>query len=215
MAHFTVYSVTGCKHCRAAKHLLAELQKDNPDIHVRNVDVSNRRELRSELSQALGKNYMTVPQIFLNKQYLGGNSELQEKNEDGTLSSQIEAASNEQFSYDSFPYPLPEEDQETEESSEVAVKEEEWLVTLLAKWILSETIGNKNVDEVSSDGIVERQFREYQQTTQSLFNSQSESTAVLRMLFRRGILWSKKQQGFDDMSQRCKMAFFGGLFAWG
>lgn len=78
----TVYSISGCPHCRNAKKLLKSLGVPYVEI---NVDKYPAR--RKEMVDLTGRK--TVPQIFFNDKHVGGNAELQELNEIGALSEMI------------------------------------------------------------------------------------------------------------------------------
>ena len=65
-----VYSITGCPHCIKAKHTLQE-----HGIPFNDVNLEHYPQCRTEVKERTGKN--TVPQIFFNDTYVGGNSELQ------------------------------------------------------------------------------------------------------------------------------------------
>ncbi|KAF6028836.1 hypothetical protein EB796_012821 [Bugula neritina] len=67
-----VYSLTGCAHCKAAKHTLTTLNVPFTDVSIDQYDSS----VRQEVKERTGKS--TVPQIFFNDVYIGGNVELQE-----------------------------------------------------------------------------------------------------------------------------------------
>ncbi|KAJ8350354.1 hypothetical protein SKAU_G00254840 [Synaphobranchus kaupii] len=66
----TVYTVTGCPHCRQAKSRLSEL-----GLQVHEVDMNQHAELWPQVKQLTGRS--TVPQIFFNSIHVGGNDDLQ------------------------------------------------------------------------------------------------------------------------------------------
>ncbi|RVE58154.1 hypothetical protein OJAV_G00206280 [Oryzias javanicus] len=66
----TVYSIQGCPHCVQAKSTLERL-----GVPVHDVDMGSHSELRAKLKELTGRS--TVPQIFFNSVYVGGNEELQ------------------------------------------------------------------------------------------------------------------------------------------
>ena len=70
----TIYSITGCPHCRKAKDSLNTLNIPFVDI---NLDIFPIE--RTRLKQRFNGSSFTVPQIFFNSTRIGGNSELQEK----------------------------------------------------------------------------------------------------------------------------------------
>ena len=66
-----VYSIVGCPHCKAAKHSLTEQNVPYVDVSVDKY----QKSVREELKQRTGKS--TVPQIYINERFIGGNEELQ------------------------------------------------------------------------------------------------------------------------------------------
>ncbi|XP_022089738.1 uncharacterized protein LOC110978774 isoform X2 [Acanthaster planci] len=67
-----VYSIVGCPHCMKAKSTLNELNLPYVDVSVDKYDIS----VRKSLVERTGKR--TVPQVFFNSHYIGGNDDLQE-----------------------------------------------------------------------------------------------------------------------------------------
>ncbi|XP_070554538.1 uncharacterized protein [Ptychodera flava] len=67
-----VYSIIGCPHCMRAKGTLQSLDLPYLDISVDNYPAAVREEVQTRTGST------TVPQIFFNARYIGGNSELQE-----------------------------------------------------------------------------------------------------------------------------------------
>lgn len=74
-----IYTKPTCPFCIRAKQLLKE-----KGIEFENFDVSNNPKLRAEISESVG-GYNTVPMIFLDNQFIGGNSELQALEKAGKL----------------------------------------------------------------------------------------------------------------------------------
>ena len=66
-----VYTVLGCPHCMRAKGTLREFGLTYTEIRL---DLY-QKEVREDLRNRTGK--QTVPQIFFNDRYIGGNAELQ------------------------------------------------------------------------------------------------------------------------------------------
>lgn len=66
----TIYSVTGCPHCKRAKARLLEL-----GLVLNEVDMNQHTELWLQVKQLTGRS--TVPQIFFNNIHVGGNDDLQ------------------------------------------------------------------------------------------------------------------------------------------
>jgi glutaredoxin 3 len=77
-ADVRIYLTSTCPYCAAAKRLLQ--QKGAAFVEV---DVDDRRELRSWLASASGQR--TVPQVFINGQSVGGFSDLTALDQDGEL----------------------------------------------------------------------------------------------------------------------------------
>lgn len=71
LGRVVVYSIVGCPHCKSAKHSLSE--KGIPYVEV-SVD-KYQSGVRQQLQQRTGKS--TVPQIFVNDRFIGGNDDLQ------------------------------------------------------------------------------------------------------------------------------------------
>ena len=65
-----VYSIVGCPHCMKAKNSLQEKGLPYTDISL-----DKFPQCRAGLAERTGKH--TVPQIFFNEYYVGGNSDLE------------------------------------------------------------------------------------------------------------------------------------------
>jgi len=94
-----VYTLTGCPHCKRAKAKLKEL-----GLEYSEVDVSIYKDRRDEMIERTGVH--TLPQIFFNEVFVGGNSEFQSLSED-ELNNLIEKVKNEP-SPSKAPQPIPE-----------------------------------------------------------------------------------------------------------
>ena len=66
-----VYSIIGCPHCIKAKNTLSELSLKYIDISIDKYNSS----VKDEMVQRSGK--QTVPQIYFNEEFIGGNEDLQ------------------------------------------------------------------------------------------------------------------------------------------
>ncbi|XP_061697698.1 uncharacterized protein zgc:152951 isoform X2 [Syngnathoides biaculeatus] len=66
----TVYSIEGCPHCRQAKAILARL-----GVPICDVDLNQHPELQAPVKKLTGR--ISVPQIFFNNLFIGGNEKLQ------------------------------------------------------------------------------------------------------------------------------------------
>ena len=65
-----VYSIVGCPHCMKAKSTLQALELPYEDISL-----DSYPQCRDDMKRRTGKN--TVPQVFFNAIYVGGNEALQ------------------------------------------------------------------------------------------------------------------------------------------
>lgn len=74
-----IYTKPTCPFCVQAKATLKER-----GIEFEDHDVESNPELRAEISDSVG-GYRTVPMIFLDGEFIGGNSELQALDADGKL----------------------------------------------------------------------------------------------------------------------------------
>lgn len=75
-----LYTKPTCPFCLKSKALLKQR-----GIEFEDYDVSNDSALRKKISASVG-GYSTVPMIFLDDKFIGGNSELQTLDSQGKLS---------------------------------------------------------------------------------------------------------------------------------
>lgn len=79
MAEVTIYSTTVCPYCIRAKRLL-----ERKGVAYKEINLSNEApEVRVELMQRT--NHRTVPQIFINDQFIGGFDQLYALEREGKL----------------------------------------------------------------------------------------------------------------------------------
>jgi glutaredoxin 3 len=78
MSKVILYSADWCPFCVRAKRLLEEKK-----IDFKEVNVDEHPNLRQEITAKTG--HKTIPQIFINDQFIGGFSELSALNERGEL----------------------------------------------------------------------------------------------------------------------------------
>jgi len=74
----TVYSKNYCPYCTRAKILLESL-----NVKFELIDISNTPEKINELYEKSGA--MTVPQIFVNNEFIGGFTDIDKLNNEGKL----------------------------------------------------------------------------------------------------------------------------------
>jgi len=78
MSKVVMYTTTYCPYCTAAKALLK-----GKSIPVEEINVDENEEKRTWLRETTGQ--MTVPQIFINDQSIGGYQELVALDQSGEL----------------------------------------------------------------------------------------------------------------------------------
>jgi glutaredoxin 3 len=85
MARIVVYSGPNCPYCERAKALLKKKGVVFEDINVR----TNPGKLEEMMQKSGGKK--TIPQIFINDQYIGGSDELHALDAKGGLDPLLKA----------------------------------------------------------------------------------------------------------------------------
>ena len=78
MAEVIIYSKNNCPYCVRAKNLFK-----SKNVVFKEINVEGDDKLYNELKQKTG--LMTVPQIFINGNLIGGYSDLQALDDDGKL----------------------------------------------------------------------------------------------------------------------------------
>ncbi|THU78913.1 glutaredoxin [Dendrothele bispora CBS 962.96] len=79
----TVFSKSWCPYCKAAKKLLQESYGDKKTEVVELDEREDGDEIQSYLQEKTGQR--TVPNIFVNKQHVGGNDAVQAAHKNGKL----------------------------------------------------------------------------------------------------------------------------------
>ena len=89
-----VFAKSYCPHCRMTRSLLEKTKKESTDhtfdleiIDLDKLPGSDGPIIQSHLLEISGQR--TVPNIFINKKHVGGNSELQDLNALGKLKSML------------------------------------------------------------------------------------------------------------------------------
>ncbi|TBR43827.1 GrxA family glutaredoxin [Marinomonas agarivorans] len=67
MSRYTIFGHDACGFCRRAKQLL-----EKKELPFRYVNIHKEGITKEALSQLIGKEVHTVPQIFKDKEYVGG-----------------------------------------------------------------------------------------------------------------------------------------------
>ena len=80
-----IFSKSYCPHCKAAKELL---RQKNVTFEVIELDLEQKgAEMQNILEKISGQR--TVPNIYINDQHIGGNSDLQAANKNGSLDAKL------------------------------------------------------------------------------------------------------------------------------
>ncbi|KAL6856337.1 glutaredoxin [Trichoderma novae-zelandiae] len=83
-----VFSKTWCPYCKATKQTLNDLKAQYEVVELDNRNDGD--DLQDALLEISGQR--SVPNIFFNKQHIGGNSDLQELAKSGQLKARLEEA---------------------------------------------------------------------------------------------------------------------------
>ncbi len=79
MSNIVIYTKDNCPFCTSAKQLL-----DSKNAKYEEINIGNDAKQREMLVQK-SNGQMTVPQIFINDQHIGGYDKLSELNKEGKL----------------------------------------------------------------------------------------------------------------------------------
>lgn len=86
MAEVKIYTSSLCGYCYMAKNLLRQ-----KNVEFQEISVDNHPELRKEMEELSQR--LTVPQIFINDQPIGGCDDLEALNRNGELDRLLAASS--------------------------------------------------------------------------------------------------------------------------
>ncbi|MFM2480661.1 GrxA family glutaredoxin [Celerinatantimonas sp. YJH-8] len=75
--HVVIFGRPGCPYCVRAKQLAEQLSESQDDFGFRYVDIYDEGITKADLSKSVGKPVETVPQIFVDKQPIGGCTEFE------------------------------------------------------------------------------------------------------------------------------------------
>ena len=67
-----IFGRPGCPYCVRAKDLAEKLTAERDDFNFRYVDIQAEGITKADLEKTVGKPVETVPQIFVDKQHIGG-----------------------------------------------------------------------------------------------------------------------------------------------
>lgn len=85
MAKVKLYTVGYCPYCKKAKKILSDKGVEFEEIDI----IENEMEMRNQLSQKTG--ITTVPQIFINDEFIGGSEKLVKLEQSGELDKLLSA----------------------------------------------------------------------------------------------------------------------------
>lgn len=72
-----IFGRPGCPFCVRAEQIADKLSKDRDDFEYRYVDMMQEGISKADLEKTIGKPVMTVPQIFVDEQHVGGCTEFE------------------------------------------------------------------------------------------------------------------------------------------
>lgn len=82
MATVQIYTTPICPYCVRAKQLLSNKGIDYQEVNMHDISSEERQALAEKTN-----NYRTVPQIFINDNFIGGFDQLSALDRDGKLDS--------------------------------------------------------------------------------------------------------------------------------
>ncbi len=72
-----IFGRPGCPYCVRAKDIAESLKESRDDFNYRYIDIHAEGISKADLEKTVGKPVNTVPQIFLDKDHLGGCTEFE------------------------------------------------------------------------------------------------------------------------------------------
>ena len=73
---FKIYGKEDCKYCRMSKELLSDLEEYKEFEYIPLDNENKRHDFYKDISEKIGKDVKTVPQIYFNDEYVGGYDKL-------------------------------------------------------------------------------------------------------------------------------------------
>ncbi|GGY87097.1 MULTISPECIES: GrxA family glutaredoxin [Shewanella] len=70
--HVVIFGRPGCPYCVRAKQLSDQLTEKRDDFSYKYVDIYEEGITKADLEKTVGKPVETVPQIFIDKEHIGG-----------------------------------------------------------------------------------------------------------------------------------------------
>ncbi|ABC31017.1 Glutaredoxin, GrxA family [Hahella chejuensis KCTC 2396] len=72
-----IFGRSGCPYCVRAKQIAEQLKDQRQDFDFRYIDIHEEGISKADLEKTVGKPVLTVPQIFIDKEHIGGCNEFE------------------------------------------------------------------------------------------------------------------------------------------
>ncbi|WP_113905777.1 GrxA family glutaredoxin [Aliidiomarina celeris] len=72
-----IFGRDSCPFCVRAKQIAETLEKSRDDFEYRYIDIQKEGITKADLEKTIGKPVLTVPQIFVDEQHIGGCTEFE------------------------------------------------------------------------------------------------------------------------------------------
>lgn len=72
-----IFGRPACPFCVRAKQIAEQLSEERDDFEYRYVDIHAEGISKADLEKTIGKPVLTVPQIFVDENYIGGCTEFE------------------------------------------------------------------------------------------------------------------------------------------
>jgi len=72
-----IFGRTACPYCVRAKQIAQKLKEFKNDFDFRYIDINQEGISKADLQKTAGKPVLTVPQVFIDKQHIGGCNEFE------------------------------------------------------------------------------------------------------------------------------------------
>lgn len=72
-----IFGRPACPYCVRAKQIAEQLSEQRDDFEFRYVDIHAEGITKADLEQTIGKPVLTVPQIFVDENHIGGCTEFE------------------------------------------------------------------------------------------------------------------------------------------
>ncbi|WMY95286.1 MAG: GrxA family glutaredoxin [Arsenophonus sp.] len=80
-----IFGRSNCPYCTSAKKIAEKLKNTLHDFHYRYIDIEIEKITKNDLSKKVGKIVNTVPQIFLDGEYIGGFTDFEKYTKENLL----------------------------------------------------------------------------------------------------------------------------------